>query len=146
MYSSDFEKFEPKAYIELSKKLYENLDDYKTSEALYSAVKRTIVDRLYYAGFLTFRNFIEEYYNYPPDTVKMEHAENLIEKGNFFKNWDNKKVYDYFYILRRNRAQCDFYFKNPNTENNLLGWSKKSIEDLFIITDHLIELIEKYKE
>ncbi len=146
MYSDDFEKFHPRTYLEFSKILYENLDNYKTSEALYSAAKRTIVDRIYQASFLMFRRYIEEYYNYPPNTVRPEHAEKLIENGGFFKGRDNKKIYDYFYILKKNRFHCEYSFKKPNTNESSLGWSLKTIDELFIISEHIFDLIEKYEE
>ena len=52
MYSKDFEEFKPIDFLEFSKELYENMGELNSNP---SAIKRTIVSRLYYASFLHLR-------------------------------------------------------------------------------------------
>ena len=114
MYSEDFELFEPIHFLELSEELYDKMDKLESKS---SAIKRTIVNRAYYAAFLYIRQWLINEGKFT-SRGPIDHSEvpNAII-GNT-PTWEvfEKDLRDKLIGLGKNRRHCDYYFELPSFE------------------------------
>ena len=142
MYSEDFESFEPIDFLDFAKELYYAKNDFKSND---SSIKRTIVNRTYYAAFLHVRNWFIKNKGYEQNQNDHSRIPDLIV-NDLSVPWMpfRKNLRDHLIILKKNRFQCDYYFEVPNINSDK---DKKifnnSFEDLFYFSEELIEWFSK---
>lgn len=141
MYSDDFESFEPIHFLELSKKLYDNNEEYKEYS---SALKRTIVSRCYYAAFLHIRHWLISHEKYESTKVT-DHTDvpDAIVGNIPTMDFVAKNYKDMLITLKKNRQVCDYDFKLPDT--NKLRYNL-NIEDIIMYSDKLISAFNSFDE
>lgn len=143
MYSSDFEKFKPKDLLELSLELYNNLDNIPAES---SAIKRTIVNRLYYASFLHVREWFIENKNYkskgPLDHSNLPNE--IIGNTPMIEPFE-KDLRDKLIILGKNRRFCDYELKIPELTNKNKKYYSHSLEKLIEYSENIIFTFDKFE-
>lgn len=144
MYSKDFEEFKPIDFLELSKELYENLEELGSKP---SAIKRTIVSRLYYASFLHVRAWFVSYGNYSSNgPLDHYNIPKMIIGNTPMMGIFEKELRDKLIILGKNRRVCDYEFEIPMTYGNKNKYYKYSLEDLIDYSYEIISTFNKFNE
>lgn len=141
MYSDDFESFEPVNFLELSKKLYDNREEYTEYS---SALKRTIVSRCYYAAFLHIRHWLISHGKY--ESTKVTDHMNVPNEivGNIpTMEYVAKNYKDMLITLKRNRQVCDYDFKLPDKNNPQYNLN---VEDVIRYSDKLITAFNSFND
>lgn len=144
MYSKDFEEFEPIDFLELSKELYNNLEELDSKP---SSIKRTIVSRLYYASFLHVRTWLinNGVYN-SKGPVDHYNIPRLIIGNTPMMSIFEKELRDKLIILGKNRRICDYEFEIPLTYERNNKYYKYSLEDLIDYSDEIISTFNKFSK
>lgn len=134
----EFEFFQPIDFLKLSQEMYDKADLFNS---MPSAVKRTIISRIYYSTFLYVRNWLIRHgYN----STKEDHTEipNYISTNGPFSTIDNRYISLELVRLKKLRHQADYYI----TLNDCLKygdeWISDDIESAF---ESAHEIIEKFK-
>lgn len=142
MYSEDFELFEPVHFLELSEELYEKMS---ILDSKNSAIKRTIVNRAYYAAFLYIREWLiseKEYVSKGPiDHSKVPNE--IIGNTPMFEFFE-KDLRDKLIGLGKNRRYCDYSFDLPSFEGKNGKYFKLELSDLIHNSRELISKFEKF--
>lgn len=142
MYSKDFESFEPVHFLELSKELYKKKDGFDTEP---SALKRTIVSRIYYAAFLHVRLWFINNKNYK-SKGGVDHYEipNFILDNTPMMRIFEKELKDKLIILGKNRKVCDYEFEIPPTKGKYAKFYAYSLEDLIKYSNDIINKFNNF--
>lgn len=142
MYSEDFESFEPIDFLDFAKELYASQTDFESNS---SSIKRTIINRTYYAAFLQVRNWFIKHKGYKPNQGDNYKIPDLILNDLTIPLEPfRKNLRDHLIILKKNRHHCDYYCKVPEviSEKDKHFYSN-SFEDLFYFSEELIRWFTK---
>lgn len=132
MNHDEFGNFQPVDFLNIALEL-EDMSSIPNSQ--YSAIKRTIFSRTYYATFLSIRELLNNNTEYISNPFG-EHRRiaNYIEFKGPFANDLNRKVAKYLRILKKLRVQSDYFLEVP-------PMGTKSYEDwLFYNTEYALNI------
>lgn len=136
MYYDDFESFKPIDFLNLSKELYDNSDNF---DGYSSALKRTIVDRCYYAAFLHARQWLIVNKNYKSHGPS-DHRDvpNAIMEDTPLMSYIAKDYRDKLITLKKNRQFCDYDLTVSDKINNKTY--NLNIEDIILFSEEIISV------
>lgn len=138
MYSEDFESFKPIDFLELSRELYLQMNNFNSNS---SALKRTIVSRTYYAAYLFVRDWFIQNKEKTEGETSHSLLPDLILTLEVPMEFARKDLRDKLLVLRKNRHKCDYYFEIPSSfSKNYNKYYTNSIEDLMEYSEELIDM------
>ena len=117
----EFEFFQPADFLTLSQELYDKENSLKSPS---SAIKRTVISRIYYSTFLFVRNWL---INHGYHSTKRDHTEipDYIRINGPFSPMDNYFVSNELLRLKKLRHQADYYI----SRNDCLRYGEVWISD-----------------
>jgi hypothetical protein len=123
--------FEPIFFYHLAKEL----EKCETLNSDFSAIERTIVDRIYYSVYLEYRDYLEKNYNFFPGDNVHERLGKFIIDNNIF-NENSLTVFNKIKKLRtyRNKASYEIVVSQIDSE-------KMSFQDIFNDSEFLFNQI-----
>lgn len=137
----EFEFFKPIDFLDFAKEI--NLKVY-SFKSMPSAVKRTVISRIYYATFLFVREWL---IRHGYTSTKKDHSkipEHIKTKGPFSYE-DNKNISQDLILLKRLRHQADYYINKNDCLRYGEIWDQNDINYAFKTSESILQKFKSIK-
>lgn len=137
----EFDFFQPIDFLKLSEEMYSNADSFKS---MPSAVKRTVISRIYYSTFLYVRDWLirHGYHSTKKDHTEIPHY--IGTKGPF-SPVDNQYISGELLRLKKLRHQADYYIIRNDCSKYREEWISDDIESAFEAANDIIQKFQNKK-
>ena len=121
----EFEFFRPIDFLEFSKELLNNIDDFDSE---ISAIKRTIFSRIYYSSFLHVREWLIKNCNYISTVGDHSNILDFLRLYGPFDSAKNMEIVSNLEILKKLRHQSDYYIKKDDVKRYNDFWLMRALK------------------
>lgn len=137
----EFEFFQPIDFLKLAEEMYCDVDSF---DSMPSAVKRTIISRIYYSTFLYVRGWLIKHGYY---STKNDHTliPDYINTNGLFSPVDNKYISGELLRLKKLRHQADYYINRNDCLRYGEVWISDDIESAFEAANDIIQKFQNKK-
>ena len=130
----EFEFFQPIDFLKLSEEMYSDVDSFKS---MPSAVKRTVISRIYYSTFLYVRDWL---IRHGYSSTKNDHTQipDYISTQWPFSPIDNQYISTELLRLKKLRHQADYYIIRNDCLRYGEQWISDDVESTFQTANDII--------
>lgn len=130
----EFEFFQPVDFLELSKELFANFEDFESG---ISSAKRTIYNRIYFSAFLHVREWLVLNQNYMSTVNDHSSIPDFIRFNGPFDTSKNLEIASDLELLKKLRHQADYYISRDDCMRYNASFLDKDIDEALKIAEKI---------